>query len=109
MKGLIKNMLIYKSNKNYSVYLEEDGDDLWVSVRNELGEREDFIVGSIDDEKLPVSNYVYNAFSSFYPFTYVAEHSDILSERQDILYYAITAFEIDRALEEAYDKTIEGA
>ena len=102
-------MLVYTSDKNYHVYLEENGDYLWVSVRNELGEREDFIVGSIDDEKLPISNYVYNAFSSFYPFTYVEEHSDILSERQDILYYAITAFEIDTALEEAYKKTIEGA
>ena len=27
-------MLIYMNDKNYGVYLEEDGDDLWITVTN---------------------------------------------------------------------------
>ena len=27
-------MLIFKTDKDYGVYLEEDGDDLWITVTN---------------------------------------------------------------------------
>ena len=98
-------MLVYTSDKNYHVYLEKDGDDLWVSVRNELGEREDFIVGSVSDKDLTTSEYLYSARFSFYPANYVEEHLNNNFDRHAVLHIATTAFEIDRALEEAYNRT----
>lgn len=96
-------MLVYVSDKNYYVHLEEDGDDVWVSVLSEFCEK-DFIVGSVDDN-LTTSECIYGAYSSFYPANYVTEHLKNDSDRSAVLFIARTAFEIDRALEEAYKAT----
>ena len=42
-------MLIYMNDKNYGVYLEEDGDDLWITVTNGYCKSYDCIVGCASD------------------------------------------------------------
>jgi hypothetical protein len=42
-------MLIFKTDKDYGVYLEEDGDDLWITVTNGYCMSFDCIVGSVAD------------------------------------------------------------
>lgn len=96
-------MVIYKTNTNYSVYLEENGDGYWINVRNELGEHEDLNVGFDDENDWSISSYIHNAYTCFSPTNYVKEHLDNNSDRYSVLHIATTAFEIDRALEEAYN------
>ena len=43
-------MMIFKTDKNYGVYLEEDGDDLWITVTNGYCKSYDCLVGSVADE-----------------------------------------------------------
>ena len=91
-------MLIFKTDKNYCVYLEEDGDDLWVCVTNGYCKSYDCIVGSVtdcNDTKLCVET----AYSCFYPAQYINENLCADDDRYRILYLARDAYEIDRALE----------
>lgn len=94
-------MLVYKTDKNYYVHLEEDGDNIWVNVLSEFCE-EYFIVGSLDDN-LATSDYIYSAYFSFHPANYVKEYLKNDFDRSAVLHVATTAFEIDRALEETYN------
>lgn len=91
-------MLLFTSDKNYKVFLEEDGDDLWITVTNGYCESYDCIVGSISDG-LDVSARVKSAYSCFYPGQYVNENLNADDDRYRVLYLARDAYEIDRALE----------
>ena len=53
-------MLVFKSDMDYCVYLEEDGDDLWISVTNGYCEGFDCIVGNTE-EPIDVKACVDNA------------------------------------------------
>lgn len=59
-------MLLFTSDENYKVFLDEDGDDLWITVTNGYCKSYDCIVGSISDG-LDVSARVESAYSCFYP------------------------------------------
>ena len=91
-------MLIFKSDKNYGVYLEEDGDDLWISVTNGYCNSYDCIVGCKADA-CDTKIYVETAYRFFFPAQYVSENLDANDDRFRILYLAKDAYEIDRALE----------
>ena len=91
-------MLIFKTDKDYGVYLEEDGDDLWVTVTNGYCKSYDCIVGSVAD-KLDTKSRVEAAYSCFFPAQYVSELLESNDDRQRVLYLARDAYEIDRALE----------
>jgi len=93
-------MLIYMNDKNYGVYLEEDGDDLWITVTNGYCKSYDCIVGCASDG-LDVSARVESAYSCFYPGQYVNENLNSDDDRYRVLYLARDAYEIDRALEMA--------
>ena len=91
-------MLLFTSDKNYKVFLDEDRDDLWITVTNGYCKSYDCIVGSISDG-LDVSVRVESAYSCFYPGQYVNENLNSDDDRYRVLYLARDAYEIDRALE----------
>ena len=93
-------MLIFESDKGYCVYLENDGDDLWVSVTNGYCNSYDCIVGSEEDLS-DVKKCLETAYSCFYPGQYVNENLNSDDDRYRVLYLARDAYEIDRALEMA--------
>ena len=93
-------MLIFKSDKNYGVYLEEDGDDLWITVSNGYCKSFDCLVGGTTDG-LDMSTCVENAYSCFYPAQYVSDNIEPNDDRSRVLYLARDAYEIDRALDMA--------
>ena len=91
-------MLLFTTDKNYKVFLEEDGDELWITVTNGYCRSYDCIVGSVTDNydsKLCVET----AYSCFYPAQYVSENLCADDDRQRILCLVRDAYEIDRALE----------
>ena len=91
-------MLIYKTDRNYGVYLEEDGDDLWITVHNGYCNSYDCIVGTVED-CANVKVCVETAYRSFYPAHYINDNLNGDADRQQILSLARDAYEIDRALE----------
>ena len=91
-------MEIFRSDKNYCVYLEEDGDDLWISVTNGYCKPYDCIVGSISDG-VDVKACLDTAYSIFFPAQYIEEKLEANDDRLRVLCLARDAFEIDRALE----------
>ena len=93
-------MLVFKSDMDYCVYLEEDGDDLWISVTNGYCEGFDCIVGNTE-EPIDVKACVDNAYLFFCPAQYVTEHLEPNDDRRRVLSLARDAYEIDRALEYA--------
>lgn len=93
-------MLVFKSDMNYFVYLEEDGDDLWISVTNGYCKEFHCIVGNAE-EPIDVKSCVETAYHCFYPAQYIAEQLEPNDDRLRVLYLARNAYEIDRALEYA--------
>ena len=98
-------MLVYVSDKNYEVHIEQDNDGYWVIVQNELGEHEDINIGFDDEKDMWFCDYIYNGYSCFHPDDYIKEHLKNDSDRSIVLHVSTTAFEIDRALREAYEAT----
>ena len=90
-------MLLFTTDKNYKVFLEEDGDDLWITVTNGYCKSYDCIVGSVADGN-DVKLCVEAAYSCFYPAQYISENLCADDDRYRILYLARDAYEIDRAL-----------
>ena len=93
-------MLIFRSDKGYCVSLENDGNDLWVSVTNGYCNSYDCIVGTKDDF-CDVKMCLETAYSCFYPAQYIKEYLCADDDRFRVLCLTKDAFEIDRALEMA--------
>ena len=93
-------MLIFKTDKNYGVYLENDGDDLWITVTNGYCKSYDCFVGSVTDY-FDTKQCVETAYSCLYPAQYIKENLCPDDERYRILYLARDAYEIDRAMDMA--------
>ena len=93
-------MLVYKSDMNYGVYLEDDGDDLWITVTNGYCVSYDCIVGSTD-EPIDVAVCVDSAYRCFFPAQYMTDHLEATDDRFRVVALARDANEIDRALEMA--------
>ena len=93
-------MLLYTSPKNYHVYLEEDGDDLWIRVTNGYCHPYDCIVGCVEDSN-DISTLIDAAYTCFYPAQYLSEVLDAGADRFRVAYVAKDAYEIDYALEMA--------
>lgn len=93
-------MLKFKSDNGYCVYLENDGDDLWVSVTNGYCKSYDCIVGT-EENLCDVKMCLETAYSCFYPAQYIKENLCADDDRFRVLVLAKDAFEIDRALEMA--------
>jgi hypothetical protein len=93
-------MMIYENKNGYSVYVENDGNDVWVSVRHGGNKLYDCIVGNIDDCG---SNNLYleTAYHNFFPANYVKEHIKANDTRERTVSLANEAFYIDHALEMA--------
>ena len=70
-------MLIFKTDKDYGVYLEEDGDDLWITVTNGYCKSYDCIVGSVADA-CDTKICVETAYTCFFPAQYVNENIECL-------------------------------
>ena len=100
-------MLLYTSPKNYCVYLEEDGDDLWISVTNGYCQSYDCIVGSTNDGA-DISALIDTAYTCFFPAQYLSEILDAGDDRLRVAYAAKDAYEIDYALEMARDAQQRG-
>ena len=91
-------MLIFKTDKDYGVYLEEDGDDLWITVTNGYCKSYDCIVGSVTDA-CDTKICVETAYTCFFPAQYVNENIESNDDRFRVIQLARDAYEIDRALE----------
>ena len=91
-------MMIFKTDKNYGVYLEEDGDDLWITVTNGYCKSYDCLVGSVADE-LDTKMRLEAAYNCFFPAQYVSENLNSNDDGLRVLYLARDAYEIGRALE----------
>ena len=91
-------MLIFKTDKDYGVYLEEDGDDLWITVTNGYCKSYDCIVGCVADA-CDTKMCVEAAYNCYFPAQYVSENLNSDDDGLRILYLARDAYEIDRALE----------
>lgn len=91
-------MLIFKTDKDYGVYLEEDGDDLWITVTNGYCKSYDCIVGSVADA-CDTKICVETAYTCFFPAQYVNENIESNDDRFRVIQLARDAYEIDRALE----------
>ena len=92
-------MLLYNSDKNYSVHLEEDGADRWITVSNGYCKSYDCCVGGVDDAD--IKTCVDTAYTLFYPAQYVCDSLESDDDRFRVLFLARDAYEIDRALEQA--------
>ena len=68
-------MEIFKNAKNYSVYLEEDGDDFWITVTNGHCRIFACYVGQIEPSN-DVVCCLETAAATFYPKIYIDECSD---------------------------------
>lgn len=66
-------MLIFKTDRDYGVYLEEDGDDLWITVTNGYCKSYDCIVGSVADA-CDTKICVEAAYTCFFPAQYPKPH-----------------------------------
>lgn len=91
-------MLIFKTDKDYGVYLEEDGDDLWITVTNGYCKSFDCIVGSVEDA-CDTKVCAETAYTCFFPAQYVEENMESNDDRFRVIQLARDAYEIDRALE----------
>ena len=91
-------MLLFTSDKNYKVFLEEDGDDLWITVTNGYCESYDCIVGSVSEGYDP-EVCIQTASVFFYPAQYISDNLNANDDRYRVLQLARDAYEIDRALE----------
>ena len=92
-------MFNFKTDKNYVVEINLDGDDYWVSVGDEYCHEYQVMVGKLGDG-LTNKERLENAETFFFPANYVR---DILSEFPNgdgryVLNVATDAFEIERAL-----------
>ena len=90
-------MNYYTSPKNYKVYIEEDGDDIWVSVHNGYCNPFDCLVGTGNDG-LTNQERIEAASVFFFPAQYVKDNlvDDDTSQRVSIV--ARDAIEIEDAL-----------
>ena len=93
-------MLVYKSDMNYGVYLEDDGDDLWITVTDGYCASYDCIVGSTGNP-IDVRVCVDTAYTCFFPAQYMTDHLEANDDRFRVAVLARDAYEIDRALEMA--------
>ena len=93
-------MIEFVSKDGYSVYVENDGDDMWVSVRHGGDHLYDCIVGTVDDGARK-KEYIETAYSLFYPANYVSERLNANDDRQRVFAVAKEACAIDHALEKA--------
>ena len=100
-------MLLYTSPKNYHVYLEEDGDDLWISVTNGYCQSYNCIVGCVNDGP-DISTLINTAYDGFFPAQYLSEILDADDDRIRVAYAANDAYQIDYALEKALDAQQRG-
>lgn len=95
-------MIIYNSDTDYKVYLEEDGDGLWISVSNGYCNSYDCIVGN-STEDVDIKACLNTAYAHFFPAQYIEEHLEPNANREMVLWLARDAYEIDCALEFAID------
>ena len=95
-------MVIFRSDKNYCVQLEDDGDDRWISVSNGYCKSYDCFVGS-SMEDVNLKTCLNTAYSCFFPAQYIEEQLATCDDRFRVLSLAKAAYEIDRALELAID------
>lgn len=100
-------MLLYTSPKNYCVYLDEDGDNLWIRVTNGYCQSYDCIVGSISDS-LDITTCIDTAYTLFFPVHYLHENLESCDDRSRVACAANDAFEIDYALEMALHEQQRG-
>lgn len=91
-------MLIFKSDKGYGVYLEDDGDDLWITVTNGYCKSYDCFAGSVADA-YDIRACLETAYTCFFPAQYVSENLNSNDDSLCVLYLAKDAYEIGRALE----------
>ena len=93
-------MNYYTNPKNYSVYIEEDGDDIWVSVHNGYCCPFDCIVGTVGDG-LTDKERIETAFYDYFPAQYVKDNLEDNDSWQRVSVVAKDAVEIEDALEQA--------
>lgn len=93
-------MTMFVSKDGYAVYVESDGDDMWVSVRRHGKRLHECIVGCVGDYDR-AKDYVREAYRQFYPANYVSEWMDAKDSRQRVIALAQEACGIDYALEMA--------
>ena len=93
-------MFIYLSEDGYGVYVENDGDDMWVSVRHK-GERLFECIAGDFEQYARARNYVANAYRNFYPANYVSERMKPNDGRARVFNLAKEAQRIDYVLERA--------
>ena len=93
-------MTMFVSKDGYAVYVESDGDDMWVSVRRGGEHLYDCIAGGANDSPRK-KDYVRAAYQQFYPANYVSERMKSNDNRQCIHALAHEACGIDYALEMA--------
>ena len=91
-------MLLFRSDKNYCVHLEQDGDDLWITTTNGYCVPYNCIVGNTEDE-FDVKACLNGAQACFYPQQYMADNMTLNDSSSRVLSLARDAYEIDRALE----------
>ena len=93
-------MLIYISDKNYGVNLNEYGDYLWIIVTNGQCMPYECCVGCVSDG-LDMATCAEIAYNQFVPGEYVMENLDLDDDHHRVLDVAKNAYEIGRALEMA--------
>lgn len=93
-------MIMYVSKKGYSVCVEADGDDMWVSVRHNEDRLYDCVVGCVDDNARK-KDYINTAYQLFSPANYVSERLRSEDTRQRVYAVMQEACAIDYALEMA--------
>lgn len=93
-------MIMYMSGNGYSVYAEDDGDDMWVSVRHKGERLFECITGGANDSPR-IRDYVRTAYSQFYPANYVIERLKATDDCQRMCTVMQEACGIDHALKMA--------
>ena len=93
-------MVMYVSKNGYSVYVENDGDDVWVSVRRGGEHLYDCIAGRVNDGARK-KEYINAAYSCFYLANYISERMKSSDSRHRIHALSHEACGIDHALEMA--------
>ena len=93
-------MIMYVSKNGYSVYVENSGDDVWVSVRHNGKRLYDCVVGCVGDNARN-KDYINTAYQLFYPANYVSERLRSNDTRQRVYAVMQEACGIDHALEMA--------
>lgn len=93
-------MIEFVSKDGYSVYVENEGDDMWVSVRHGEEHLYDCIVGTVDDGAHKKER-IQTAYMQYYPANYVSENMNANDDRQRVYELMEEACAIDHALEMA--------